>query len=341
MTSAPALAPELARGPAYPEGWFQVGYSDDLAPGQIQRLHYFGRELVLFRTEAGVAQVLNAYCAHVGAHLAVGGTVVGERIRCPFHAWEYGTDGRCKAIPYSPQIPQGAAVPAWPTEERSGIIFMWRSPVGNAPFWEPPAFDEYGDAAWTGYHRYSWKIHTTIQEVCENAVDAAHIPVIHNTNGASIPPVDYSFNRNFFDFHFKFDESHGIKHFGTYYGLGLSISRSVGRGSHCFLTGRTPIDENTLEVRYSMLSVVKEAGDPNGEVARSAAHHVTVEFEKDLPIWENKTYLPEPLLCKGDGPIGRFRMWARQFHPDTETAWNATEATGKVEFGAKAERQPA
>jgi hypothetical protein len=34
-------------------------------------------------------------------------------------------------------------------------------------------------------------------------------------------------------------------------------------------------------------------------------------------------------------------MWARQFHPDTETAWNATEATGKVEFGAMTKPQPA
>jgi phenylpropionate dioxygenase-like ring-hydroxylating dioxygenase large terminal subunit len=45
---------------AYPEGWFQVAYSDELRPGQVQKLHYFGQELALFRTESGKAQVLDA-----------------------------------------------------------------------------------------------------------------------------------------------------------------------------------------------------------------------------------------------------------------------------------------
>ena len=36
-----------------PNGWFQVAYSDELAPGGVVPLHYFGRELVLFRTEGG------------------------------------------------------------------------------------------------------------------------------------------------------------------------------------------------------------------------------------------------------------------------------------------------
>ena len=41
--------------PAYPNGWFRVSYSSDLAPEDVKPLHCFGRELVLFRTEAGEA----------------------------------------------------------------------------------------------------------------------------------------------------------------------------------------------------------------------------------------------------------------------------------------------
>lgn len=37
----------------YPTGWFVVGWSSDVAPGDVKRLHYFGRELVCFRTEGG------------------------------------------------------------------------------------------------------------------------------------------------------------------------------------------------------------------------------------------------------------------------------------------------
>ena len=35
--------------PRYPNGWFQVAYADELAPGGVMPLKYFGKELVLFR----------------------------------------------------------------------------------------------------------------------------------------------------------------------------------------------------------------------------------------------------------------------------------------------------
>ena len=54
--------------PAYPNGWFRVAYSADLAVGDLRALHYFGRDLVLFRGEDGRAHVLDAHCAHLGAH---------------------------------------------------------------------------------------------------------------------------------------------------------------------------------------------------------------------------------------------------------------------------------
>jgi nitrite reductase/ring-hydroxylating ferredoxin subunit len=322
------VAPIGGPAPAYPEGWFQVGYSDDLARGQMTRLRYFGRDLVLFRTQGGVAQVLNAHCPHVGANLAVGGTVVGEYIQCPFHNWRYDVGGRCREIPYSAHIPDGAVVGAWPTEERSGLIFMWHSPMGNEPQWEPPVFSEYGDPAWKGYIRKHWILRTTIQEVCENAVDGGHLPAVHSP-GVDIPPIDYEFGRHTFNFNFRFGEVAGNaergQHFGTYYGLGLSVSRSFGAARHTFLTARTPIDETTLEVRFSMLTAAGAPYDP--QLARKGADYTAAEFEKDIPIWENKVYLPAPLLCKGDGPIGRFRMWARQFFPADDAA---QEPTAKV-----------
>ena len=99
-----------ASGPGLPipSGWFAVATSDELAPGGVLARHYFGRELVVFRTEGGAPGVLDAYCPHLGAHLAVGGRVEGESLRCPFHAWEFATDGACRAIPYAKRIPPNA-----------------------------------------------------------------------------------------------------------------------------------------------------------------------------------------------------------------------------------------
>lgn len=46
--------------------------------------------------------VLDAYCPHLGANIAIGGFVRGDCIECPFHQWQFsGHDGRCVNIPYS------------------------------------------------------------------------------------------------------------------------------------------------------------------------------------------------------------------------------------------------
>ena len=55
---------------SFPNGWYRLAYSDELRPGQVKPLHYFDKDLVLFRTENGKAYVLDAHCPHLGAHLA-------------------------------------------------------------------------------------------------------------------------------------------------------------------------------------------------------------------------------------------------------------------------------
>ena len=73
-----------------PFGWFAMCYSDELAVGQVKPLRYFGRDLVAWRGEDGQARVLDAYCAHLGAHMGgsahAPGTVgqlarIGSRMR--------------------------------------------------------------------------------------------------------------------------------------------------------------------------------------------------------------------------------------------------------------------
>ena len=67
------IASDTGRCPLpIPVGWFQVLFSSDLNIGDAIPLRYFGQELVAFRTENGVARVVDAYCPHMGAHLGYG-----------------------------------------------------------------------------------------------------------------------------------------------------------------------------------------------------------------------------------------------------------------------------
>lgn len=68
-------------------------------PIQLPRI--LGKNLIVFRGESDEAHVFDAYCAHMGAHLGVGGTVLpGDCLQCPFHGWIFdGKTGQCVQIP--------------------------------------------------------------------------------------------------------------------------------------------------------------------------------------------------------------------------------------------------
>ena len=39
-------------------------------------------------------------------------------------------------------------------------------------------------------------------------------------------------------------------------------------------------------------------------------------FGQDVAIWENKIYIPDPVVCDGDGPLHKLRKWYSQFLVD-------------------------
>ena len=136
----------------FPRSWYLVAWSDELPPGAVLPLTYFGRELVLFRTaEAegqgqgrGRAVVLDAYCPHLGAHLGHGGVVCGETLQCPFHGWRFDAAGQCVKVPHAGRVPPLAETRAWPVHETNGMILVYYDPEGAAPGWTVPEIPEVG-----------------------------------------------------------------------------------------------------------------------------------------------------------------------------------------------------
>ena len=58
----------------------------------------------------------------------------------------------------------------------------------------------------------------------------------------------------------------------------------------------------------------------------SAYREVSRQLEQDIPIWENKIHHDRPLLCDGDGPIGIFRRWCKQFYAENEESKDTAAA---------------
>jgi 3-ketosteroid 9alpha-monooxygenase subunit A len=171
-----------------PNGWYQVAYADELPVGEVRTLHYFGRDLVAFRGDDGEARVLDAHCPHLGAHLGHGGRVVGDRIRCPFHAWEFDGSGRCVGIPYAKRIPPRAEIRPWLVREKNGMVLVHFDKQGRPPAFEVPDVPEYGSDGWTDYFRRDFVIRSQAQDLAENTVDPAHFKYVHGT--AELPKAE-------------------------------------------------------------------------------------------------------------------------------------------------------
>ena len=74
----------------YPNGWFRLLDSHELKPGDVKHVSVAGQQLAVYRgRNSEKVYVLDAYCPHLGANLAVGGKVHGDCIECPFHQWQF------------------------------------------------------------------------------------------------------------------------------------------------------------------------------------------------------------------------------------------------------------
>lgn len=128
-----AMADPVSWHPIQPAHAVRAG-----APPLAARL--LGEDLVVWRSAAGVLQAWRAGCPHRGVHLALG-RVVGERLACAYHGWEFEAgSGRCAAIPALADL---AAVPGQVQATRCAVQvgggMVWvdlqadTDPEGTAP----------------------------------------------------------------------------------------------------------------------------------------------------------------------------------------------------------------
>ena len=82
-----------------PNGWVPILESRDLSVRRVMSLIRFDKQLVVYRDSNGCSHVFDAYCPHLGANIAIGGTVDDNDIRCPFHGWTFNSNGQCSGVP--------------------------------------------------------------------------------------------------------------------------------------------------------------------------------------------------------------------------------------------------
>ena len=325
--------------PPYPAGWYAVAYADEVRPGRVLARPFMGGEVVVYRTAAGVARVIPPHCPHLGAHFAHGGRVEGELLVCPFHGFAYDASGVCVRTGYGTRPPAGARLAPLPLRETNGILLVYHDAGAGPPRWEVPPLDATG---WTAPRRRSYVLRDHPQETSENSVDLGHFAFVHgyrNTRAISEPEVDGA------RFSVAFSSQRRLPYLGRLapdrvmgftfaidvWGLGYSLVTvgvpTLGLEARLWVLA-TPIDAERLTLR---MAASVRAGDRRrinpalavlpdalvyGLLTRFMISSLGHDAESDFPIWQNKRYLQRPALAAGDGPIGKFRLWARQFYPE-------------------------
>lgn len=326
--------PDMARPPPFPDGWYAVAWSSEVGMGDVVTGMLAGDEIVVFRTASSLS-VMAAHCPHLGAHLGMGGRVVGEAIRCPFHGFCFDPRGECVATGYGTPVPAHLNARTWPAREVDGAIFAWHHGQGEAPVWDLPAFNPDGYAPLA--HR-SFRLRDHPQETTENSVDLGHFAVVHGYRGVELTKeittdgpylnIGYRARRPLrpsgkfgptFETGFEYDiHIHGL----GYSQVDVTIP-DMGLEARLLVLA-TPRDGEEIDLRLGLR--LKDPVDrkralrwlPAAVVRSGATRFVLNGFaadaSQDFPIWENKAYVHLPRLARGDGPVGIYRKWAKQFY---------------------------
>jgi nitrite reductase/ring-hydroxylating ferredoxin subunit len=186
LCESPVLpCPPADAFPTYPVAWYLYGESREVSHGPVTR-RLLGREIVAFRTASGQVALLDARCAHMNADLG-NGCVIGDTIRCPYHHWRYGIDGRCVDISSQPSIPAFARQRCYPAVERHGLVFFFNGPE---PLFPLPFFNGCDAGDFIRARPFGMELNCPWWLVGANACDLQHFMGGHDRRLAGPPIVE-------------------------------------------------------------------------------------------------------------------------------------------------------
>ncbi len=328
--------------PPFPRGWYRIARAVDIPAGETLRVDALGVSLLAFRgVQDGALHVLDAHCPHQGADLGVGGKVVGNCVRCPFHDFDFDGCGKLVKVPTLSDTPK-IKTRAWPVREVHGMVWIWHDSAKGEPDYEP----EYqsaitsGDMVLRGEHD-AGVVRMHIIEFAENSVDFQHFKPLHGQmlvpwTQIEIPGVEVNHSPTW-----KPDADRGY----IAYFIDQAVLRIGGRvvprtsalatitffgpggvvwfriqvpdvGDILIYQTHLPLEPLALDVQFRWFA---DEHIPRALVSYIVGSWVS-QWQADIAVWENKIYKRRPMLTKSDGPVHEMRRWYQQFYDaDTNT----------------------
>ena len=158
--------------------WQPAALTEELERGRpVAPVTLLGERLVLFRDEEGELGLIGRHCLHRGADLCFGRRE-DNGLRCPFHGWLYGRDGRCLEQPGEPEgsrMRERIRTTSYPVVEKNGVVFAYLGPG------EPPGFPNFDCFRAPGSHVFAFKglWECNWLQALEIGIDPAHASFLH------------------------------------------------------------------------------------------------------------------------------------------------------------------
>jgi len=305
----------------FTQSWFPICLSSEVALGQVLGADFLDGRVVIFRNASGAAQVLSAYCPHLGADLAVG-EVQGETIRCAFHHWQYDQNGACVKTGIGDAPPPGACLFKFPTAEKHDLIWAFN---GEEPLFAIPDFPYPADDLETKVEAFDTLLPIDPWVICCNTPDIQHIKALHGVTFDQEDPdkeIEWTDHSMLYDFKGRHTNGEPIEYRVGIFGTSIFYQSSTFNGRWFGFIAPFGLPRPGQTKTYLVIAARKADGDA---ASTEAFLNFAMDLEKrivgeDTPIMQTIHFKPGT-LTKSDKALGKFLQYLRNFpraHPSAE-----------------------
>ena len=211
----------------------------------------------------------------------------------------------------------------WPVLEINQMLMVWHDHENNEPDFYPEKIDACYSDEWSDYGMASFLVKNNCRELIDNMADKGHFGPVHQApfEGFWNEAKDHTYTQEMTadspilgrDL-FSRAKYEGPAYMTTY----MSAVHDGAKVESRLLVSHVPLTLTSFMINFGVM-VKKAPGMSQEEEDTFVQGYVDANnfaFAQDVAIWENKIYIPDPLVCDGDGPLHKLRKWYGQFLVD-------------------------
>jgi choline monooxygenase len=197
--AAPALAARWYRDPAivaleraavFDRGWHLLAHASRLRePGDHVVVDCAGLPVIAVRDGDGAIRAFHNVCRHRAGPLAWCDGRGAKALRCRYHGWTYGLDGRLRSAPEMEDAggfdPDRIRLPALAVREWRGLVFAAADATRAMPFdalvagIDARLGDGHPVETYSGHHHAAYEIACNWKVYVDNYLEGYHVPHVH------------------------------------------------------------------------------------------------------------------------------------------------------------------